>query len=127
MGPAEVRELVFRVLSGQHTSYYIYPDATAFLVEGLEPEEVQTALWSMEQEGIVVREQIPTIEKTGEQVLSEMKRVSRLKHLAKGTRPEPVMGEPIPGGYMIVDEHRLDMDEVLKQEELEAQKELEEE
>jgi hypothetical protein len=49
MTSQEVDDIVLRVLAGQSEGYLIQPDATAFVVEGLDPETVSESLSRLEE------------------------------------------------------------------------------
>lgn len=57
----ETQAKVLEIISGQHDAYLIQPHATAFLLEGLEPGEVEDALKELYESGHVehlVEEQV---------------------------------------------------------------------
>jgi hypothetical protein len=54
----DITEHVRYVLEGQSADYFIYPNASAFVAVGLEPEAVASTLDEMEKAGEVEREQL---------------------------------------------------------------------
>jgi hypothetical protein len=50
------RELVLHVLEGQSPDYYIFPNASAFVAEELDPADVAATLDELHAEGLLERE-----------------------------------------------------------------------
>ena len=51
------RETVLKVLKGHSPDYFIFPNASAFYAEELDPDEVAETLDELHNEGLVEREQ----------------------------------------------------------------------
>jgi hypothetical protein len=77
------RLAVLKVLGGQSPGYFIFPNASAFIAEGLDPGDVASVLDELLSEGKVERELIPTGE----------------THDDNGDAPEVV-----PGGFRLIEE-----------------------
>lgn len=82
----DLRLAVLKVLSGQSPGYFIFPNAAAFIADGLQPGDVAEVLEELHADGKVERELL---------VLEE----------------EPQNGnEPtaIPGGYRLLDDDEIE-------------------
>jgi hypothetical protein len=75
----DVRLAVLKVLGGQSPGYFIFPNASAFVAEGLDPAEVADTLDELHREGKLERELLPVGDPGGD-------------------------GEMIPGGYRLTDQ-----------------------
>jgi hypothetical protein len=52
----DTRLAVLKVLAGQSPGYFIFPNASAFVAEGLDPEDVADALEQLHRDGKLERE-----------------------------------------------------------------------
>lgn len=80
MSAPDVRLAVIKVLGGQSPNYFIFPNAAAFVAEGLDSTEVADVLAELHDEGRVEREEL----------LDE-----------SDPDAAPV---PVPGGYRLIEE-----------------------
>lgn len=79
----DTRLAVLKVLGGQSPDYFIFPNASAFVAEGLDAEDVADVLATLHDEGKVEREAIP------------------IEPVDPNDGAEP---ETMPGGYRLIQE-----------------------
>jgi hypothetical protein len=88
----DTRLAVLKVLGGQSPGYAIFPNASAFVAEGLDPDEVARVLDELHAEGKVERELLVVYD--------------------EGAPDANGGGEPIPGGYRLRSDDDEGRDEV---------------
>jgi hypothetical protein len=101
----ELRDTVLRVLTGQSPDYFIFPNASAFVAEGLDAVDVADELDELHRAGTVEREIFFVAVEGGadDGATVEMPGGYRLKREEGGDmrettpEPEPTPGEPTPG------------------------------